>query len=150
MFPKHRALQHSRGGQKHSKVTVPITVQLILLDTPGLVDHKRNVLETKMMSAVKSAMKDADSIVALVDVTKDREDLLAMLQPPQGRKRPPMLVALNKIDLLKQSEAKDVVVCSTSSQMNRQALCGKAAQWSRASPTSSCFTIDKNKASGKA
>lgn len=66
------------------------------------------------MGAVKSAMRDADSVVALVDVTKDREDMLAMLQPPKGKERPPMLVALNKIDLLKQAETKEAVVCSCS------------------------------------
>ena len=60
-----------------------------------------------MMGAVKSAMRDADSIVALVDVTHGREELLEMLQPPAQREGPPMLIVLNKIDLVSEGEAEE-------------------------------------------
>lgn len=63
-----------------------------------------------MMGAVKSAMRDCDALVALVDVTHGRDELLEMLQPPPDRKGPPMLIVLNKVDLVSEAEAEEAKV----------------------------------------
>jgi GTPase Era involved in 16S rRNA processing len=71
---------------------------MILLDTPGVIDQKRNRLESRMMSFVKSSMRQADGIVAIVDITRSAQSVLDMIQPPPNYSGPPILVVLNKID----------------------------------------------------
>ena len=40
---------------------------MILFDTPGIIEKKRNKLEERMMSAVVSSIQNAEAIVAVVD-----------------------------------------------------------------------------------
>jgi GTPase Era involved in 16S rRNA processing len=87
-------------------------MQVILLDTPGVIARKRNHLEARMMSFVKASMKQADALVAIVDIRHEPGELLAMLQPPKSAERPPMLVALNKADLCSAQEVAAAEVCS--------------------------------------
>lgn len=84
---------------------------MILLDTPGVIDEKRNRLESRMMSFVKSSMRQADGIVAIVDITRSAQAVLDMIQPPPNYSGPPMLVVLNKIDMCEEtSEVKEAEV----------------------------------------
>jgi GTPase Era involved in 16S rRNA processing len=73
----------------------------------------RNRLESRMMSYVKGAIRDADAVVAIVDAS-DREaseSVLAMVQPPADKDdQPPMLVVLNKDDLLDEQQKVEVEV----------------------------------------
>ncbi|KAK3276348.1 hypothetical protein CYMTET_15568 [Cymbomonas tetramitiformis] len=41
--------------------------QMILLDTPGVIDTRKNKMEDMMMKSVTSSVKDADVIVCMVD-----------------------------------------------------------------------------------
>lgn len=69
--------------------------QIILSDTPGIIDPKYKLHE-KMMHAVKGALEDADIALLLVDVADDWQasnEIFGAL-----RLKVPTLVVLNKID----------------------------------------------------
>ena len=86
-------------------------LQMILLDTPGVINERRNKLEARMMAFVKASMRQADALVAIVDMTRSQQEVLNMVQPPAEGDRPPMLVALNKCDQCTEEEIKDIEVC---------------------------------------
>lgn len=82
-------------------------LQLVLVDTPGVIADQRNPLEGKMMSYVKGSMREADAVVAIVDVSQpDRQEMvLEMVQPPPApAETPPMLVVLNKADKMSEED----------------------------------------------
>lgn len=78
--------------------------QMILFDTPGVIEKKRTKLEERMMAAVVSSVKEAEAIVAVVDAADNPRDALGMFQPGDGWTGPPMAVLLNKADLLPPEE----------------------------------------------
>ncbi|KAL4443751.1 hypothetical protein ABPG75_011488 [Micractinium tetrahymenae] len=78
--------------------------QAVFLDTPGIITDRRNRLEEKMMAAVQQAVKDADCLLAIVDASHKPEEALAMIQPGDDWKGPPMAVLLNKCDLLEAAQ----------------------------------------------
>jgi GTPase len=77
-------------------------VQMILLDTPGLL-NPRYALQQAMRATAVRALEEADSILYLVDATEvDSQltplaDAAGLTHPP----RAPVVIALNKADLLK-------------------------------------------------
>lgn len=82
-------------------------LQLVLVDTPGVIADQRNPLEGKMMSYVKGSMREADAVVAIVDASQpDRQEaVLEMVQPPlPPADTPPMLVVLNKVDKMDEED----------------------------------------------
>jgi GTPase Era involved in 16S rRNA processing len=83
----------------------------VLIDTPGVIDVKRNMLEGHMMSVVKTAMREADAVVAIVDCSRKPEAVLGMVQPPPGFEGPPMCVVLNKLDLITADRLSELKVC---------------------------------------
>ena len=74
-------------------------VQMVILDTPGLLEPK-HALHRSMRAAALDALGEADVIVYLVDVAHDMvaplEEVAGLDKPP----RAPVLLALNKADLL--------------------------------------------------
>jgi hypothetical protein len=50
----------------------------------------RNKLDEKMMANVRSAIQDADALLAIVDATDDVEGALAMVQPGDSWDGPPL------------------------------------------------------------
>jgi len=78
-------------------------VQMVFLDTPGILEP-RYELHRAMMGYVHDALKDADVIVLVVDVTQ-QPDPETVVTPDVAealrRLRKPIIVALNKIDLLR-------------------------------------------------
>ena len=78
--------------------------QMVLLDTPGVLRERRTRMETAMMGAVRRAMKDADVIVMLVDASRGADEALRLMAPPEGARRPPLALLLNKSDLLSLDE----------------------------------------------
>jgi GTP-binding protein Era len=76
-------------------------VQMILLDTPGLL-NPRYALQQAMRATAIRALEEADAVLYLVDATAVRDDVTrlhqaaALPQPP----RAPVVLALNKSDLL--------------------------------------------------
>jgi len=74
-------------------------VQMILFDTPGLL-NPRYSLQESMRGAAIAALNEADVVLHVVDATDDTVDdltALAMLDRPL---RAPVVVAFNKSDLL--------------------------------------------------
>lgn len=75
------------------------TSQIVLLDTPGLLEP-RYALHRAMQHAAQKAILDADVIVHLVDAAEDTPtDLTALAQLPAAPKAP-LLLVLNKADRL--------------------------------------------------
>jgi GTPase len=84
-------------------------IQMILLDTPGLL-NPRYALQQAMRATALKALEEADAVLYLVDATAPRDELTPLHEaaglphPP----RAPTLLALNKSDLLVPS-ARDAI-----------------------------------------
>jgi GTP-binding protein Era len=76
--------------------------QMVFLDTPGLLDP-RDALQRSMRSAALQAVADADAIIYLVDATKGAPEDLTTAAGLDTPPRAPVLVTLNKIDLVSHS-----------------------------------------------
>lgn len=74
-------------------------VQMVILDTPGLLEP-RHELHRSMRGAALAALGEADVIVYLVDVAEDAVVPLAELAHLDVPPRAPVLLVLNKGDLL--------------------------------------------------
>jgi GTPase len=83
--------------------------QAVFLDTPGIIDRRRDELENRMMGAVDEALRDADAVLAVVDSSHRPKDVLQMLHPGSDWKGPPMAFVLNKMDVLSEEEAEALV-----------------------------------------
>jgi GTP-binding protein Era len=82
-------------------------VQVIFVDTPGL--HKPlHKLGEYMVETAKGALPDADLICFVADVstlpTLEDEKAAALLQQMAEQSRPPVLLVLNKVDLVDEAE----------------------------------------------
>lgn len=78
--------------------------QIILSDTPGIIDPKYKLHE-KMMLAVKGALEDADVALLLVDVAGDwaaSDEVFKAL-----RLKVPAIVVLNKVDKVNADKLKE-------------------------------------------
>lgn len=80
------------------------TSQIIFLDTPGII-KPRYKLQEAMMHSVNEAITDADLLVFMADARQDTPDTLSLEQV--GNR--PAILAINKIDLIKQEEALPLV-----------------------------------------
>ena len=69
--------------------------QLILSDTPGIIEPKYRLHE-KMMHAVRTALEDADLALLLADIHEDRQENDAIFSTL--KLKVPALVVINKID----------------------------------------------------
>ena len=82
-------------------------VQMVLLDTPGLL-NPNYALQRAMRFTALEALRDADVIIHVVDATeRDVEPLHAaagLAAPPSA----PVIVALNKVDLLSPAERETI------------------------------------------
>lgn len=88
-------------------LTLP-NAQVILVDTPGL--HKPyNKLGEYMNAVAESSLQDADCIIWLVDSSEPptQEDQLISSRLASYKNLPPIILALNKVDLLKPSQLQD-------------------------------------------
>jgi GTP-binding protein Era len=78
--------------------------QIIFLDTPGII-KPRYKLQQNMMNSVGGAITDADLIVFMVDANRDNADELSLDQI--GNR--PAILAINKMDQIRQEEALPLV-----------------------------------------
>ena len=85
-------------------------VQMVILDTPGLLAPKYE-LQRAMRSTALEALRDADVIVHVVDATHESLEPLhvaaALANPPKA----PVIVALNKADLLSAGDRAALSAC---------------------------------------
>lgn len=77
--------------------------QLVLLDTPGLLDPDYE-LHQRMRATALRALDDADVIVHLHDASKGRPDPLHLVAGLQAPPRAPVLLVLNHIDRVSPEE----------------------------------------------
>ncbi|UCC24880.1 MAG: GTPase Era [Gemmatimonadales bacterium] len=73
-------------------------VQMIFLDTPGLLDA-RDLHQKSMRAAAHEALKEADVVLFVVDASREREEVISEpVVEALAETRAPVVVALNKID----------------------------------------------------
>ena len=96
-------------------------VQLVFFDTPGL--HKPvNKLSEHMLNTVKESVSDIDAVVFMQDCTKKiNEQELDLLKSMNAAKMPVILV-LNKIDLLRNKNDLVPLIADLSSKADFQAI----------------------------
>jgi GTP-binding protein Era len=82
--------------------------QIIFLDTPGII-APRYGLQRAMMQSVGTALSDADVVVFMTEAQLGRVDekSLEMLPPPSPER--PVILAINKMDLIDHREALPLV-----------------------------------------
>ncbi|MDQ8159767.1 MAG: GTPase Era [Gemmatimonadota bacterium] len=73
--------------------------QMVVLDTPGLLEPK-DTLHSAMRNAALAAVRDADVLVHVVDATATIPEDFASAAGLERAPRAPVLLALNKIDLI--------------------------------------------------
>ena len=96
-------------------------VQLVFFDTPGL--HKPvNKLSEHMLNTVKESVSDIDAVIFMMDCTRkinpQEMDLLRSLNASHM----PVILVLNKIDLLKSMDDLAPVIAELTSQIEFQAV----------------------------
>ncbi|XP_052190028.1 GTPase ERA-like, chloroplastic [Diospyros lotus] len=80
--------------------------QMILYDTPGVIEKKMHKLDSMMMKNVRSAAINADCVLVVVDACKAPQKIDDILQEDVGvlKEKLPTLLVLNKKDLIKPGE----------------------------------------------
>ncbi|KAF5196716.1 Gtpase era-like protein [Thalictrum thalictroides] len=80
--------------------------QMILYDTPGVIEKKMHKLDSMMMKNVWSATVNADCVVIVVDACKVPQKIDDMLEEGVGslKENVPKLLVMNKKDLIKPGE----------------------------------------------
>ena len=82
--------------------------QIVFSDTPGYVRDPAYKMHKAMNRFVEGTLDDADLLLLVFDLTEELEDsnpLLAMLAPAEA----PVLLVLNKKDLVKEQRVEDVL-----------------------------------------
>lgn len=80
--------------------------QMILYDTPGVIEKKMHKLDSMMMSNVRSAAINADCLLVVVDACKAPQKIDEVLDEGVGdlKDKIPTLLVMNKKDLVKPGE----------------------------------------------
>ncbi|MBR6968445.1 MAG: GTPase Era [Ruminococcus sp.] len=96
-------------------------VQLVFFDTPGL--HKPvNKLSEHMLNTVRESVSDIDAVLFVADCTKKmNEQELELLRSLNASKMPVILI-LNKIDLLRSKDELAPVIAELTSKISFQAV----------------------------
>lgn len=96
-------------------------VQLVFFDTPGL--HKPvNKLSEHMLNTVKESVSDIDAVVFMMDCTKKINEQEISLLKSMNDSHMPVILVLNKIDLLKSMDELAPIISSLTSQIKFQAV----------------------------
>ncbi len=93
--------------------------QIIFLDTPGIL-KPNYLLQKKMMDFVLSAVYDADIFLIMVDLSNDKDgqkilnnDVIKKIIESKSK---PVFLLLNKIDLCKEEEVKNLIALFEATQ----------------------------------
>lgn len=96
-------------------------VQLVFFDTPGL--HKPvNKLSEHMLNTVKESVSDIDAVLFVMDCTKKINEQEISLLKSMNNSKMPVILVLNKIDLLKSMDELAPVISSLTEKINFQAV----------------------------
>lgn len=95
--------------------------QLVFFDTPGL--HKPvNKLSEHMLNTVRESVSDIDAVVFMMDCTKKINEQEMNLLKSLNQSEMPVILVLNKIDLLKNKNDLAPVIASLTEQIKFQAV----------------------------
>ena len=95
--------------------------QLVFFDTPGL--HKpKNKLSEHMLNTVKESVSDIDAVVFVMDCTKKIVEQELELLESFNKNKMPVILVLNKIDLLENKESLALVIAELTSKINFEAV----------------------------
>jgi GTPase len=83
-------------------IAIAETTQILLVDTPGIFQPKRR-LDRAMVSAAWTGAQDADLILLVVDVVTGVTAEVARIVESLGQRQHPLMLVLNKIDLVKKA-----------------------------------------------
>jgi GTP-binding protein Era len=78
--------------------------QMVFIDTPG-IHNARSALNLRIVDAAYSVLADVDIILLMVDITKKQRAAEKLLINAVGKQKKPVLLALNKIDLVSKDTA---------------------------------------------
>lgn len=96
-------------------------VQMVFFDTPGL--HKPiNKLSEHMINTVKESVSDIDAVLFVMDCTRKINEQEINLLKSLNTSKMPVILVLNKIDLLKNMDELAPVIASMTGIMNFQAV----------------------------
>ena len=96
-------------------------VQLVFFDTPGL--HKPvNKLSEHMLNTVKESVSDIDAVVFVMDCTKKINQQEIDLLKSMNKSKMPVILVLNKIDLLKSMDELAPVIAGLTAEIEFQAV----------------------------
>lgn len=96
-------------------------VQLVFFDTPGL--HKPvNKLSEHMLNTVKESVSDIDAVVFMMDCTRKINEQELNLLRSMNKSRMPVILVLNKIDLLKSKDDLAPLIADMTSKADFQAV----------------------------
>lgn len=95
--------------------------QLVFFDTPGL--HKPvNKLSEHMLNTVKESVSDIDAVLFVQNCTKKINETEVNLLKSLNKSRMPIILVLNKIDLLKNKEELALTIADLTSKADFQAV----------------------------
>ena len=95
--------------------------QLVFFDTPGL--HKPvNKLSEHMLNTVKESVSDIDAVLFVQDCTKKINEHEVNLLKSLNNSNMPVILVLNKIDLLKNKEELAATIADLTSKADFQAI----------------------------
>lgn len=95
--------------------------QLVFFDTPGL--HKPvNKLSEHMLNTVKESVSDIDAVLFVQDCTKKINEHETNLLKSLNNSNMPVILVLNKIDLVKNKEELGAVIADITSKADFQAV----------------------------
>ncbi|MCM1505960.1 MAG: GTPase Era [Ruminococcus flavefaciens] len=96
-------------------------VQLVFFDTPGL--HKPvNKLSEHMLNTVKESVSDIDAVVFVMDCTKKINEQEINLLKSMNKSKMPVILVLNKIDLLKSMDELAPVIAGLTAEIDFHAV----------------------------
>lgn len=83
--------------------------QLIFIDTPGVHKTAKSLLNTRIVDTALSAMDNMDAILIVIDVLKSDADSKQILLEKLKKIKKPVILAINKIDLIKKTLLLDII-----------------------------------------
>lgn len=78
--------------------------QIIFLDTPG-IHAAKNALNRRMVATAEQALSEVDAVLFMAEITAKGMERAQALAPRLAKAGSPVILALNKIDLLPKKEA---------------------------------------------
>jgi GTP-binding protein Era len=84
-------------------IAIQESVQILLVDTPGIFEPRRR-LDRAMVAAAWTGAQDADLILFVIDAAAGVNAEVERIAATLGQREHPLLLALNKVDLVKKAE----------------------------------------------